>query len=158
MMMQKIGKTDGQTDNSDFIGSSVGQWSKISNLEKCNSLWEGKIIVNQIVLSKIWFLSQIYTILKYIKKKTEKMRNFLSNYKKWASQVPTILGGVCGVGWRGPVKLERKRSVWYLLLRVCVFFFNCYYQSLISGRETGRWSSSPPKFEIFLILSYFPRS
>ena len=86
-----------RTDNNDFIGPSVGQGSKISNLEKFNSLWEGKIIVNHIVSSKLWFISQIYTILKYIKKKTEKrIHKFLSNYKKYASKAPTILGGVFG--------------------------------------------------------------
>ena len=36
-------------------------------------------------------------------------------------------------------------------------FFDCYYQSLISRRETGHWVMFSPKFEIFLIFSYFLR-
>ena len=45
----------------------------------------------------------------------------------------TILGKIFGTKWRNPVKLDRKRKFQYLLLR----FFDCYRQSLISGRETG---------------------
>ena len=60
----------------------------------------------------------------------------------------TILGKIFGTKWRNPVKLDRKRKFQYLLLR----FFDCYRQSLISGRET------PPKFEVFLIFPYFLRS
>ena len=38
------------------------------------------------------------------------------------------------------------------------FFFDCYYQSLIFGRETEHWAMSPLKFGIFLIFPYFLRS
>ena len=31
-------------------------------------------------------------------------------------------------------------------------FFDCYCESLISGRETGQWAMSPPKFKIFFSL------
>ena len=44
---------DIQTDNSDFKVLSIGQGSKKSNLEKCDSLWEGKKTVNQILSSKL---------------------------------------------------------------------------------------------------------
>ena len=121
MMMQKIRQTDGQTDNSDFIGSSVGQGSKISNLEKYNSLWEGKIIVNQIVLSEIWFLSQIYTIRKYIKKKTEKkIRNFLSNYKKMS--IPGTYNPGQGM-WSGVEKSSKIGEEEKCLISTFAVFF-----------------------------------
>ena len=35
----------------------------------------------------------------------------------------------------------------------CVFF-DCYCQSLISGRETGHWAMPLPKFDIFLIFPW----
>ena len=38
----------------------------------------------------------------------------------------------------------------------CVFF-DCCCQSSISGRETGHWAMSSPKFEIFLMFPYFLR-
>ena len=52
------------------------------------------------------------------------------------------------------MKLDKTRKVSYLLLRV----FDCYSQSLISGRETGKQSGhmSPPKFEVFLIVNFLP--
>ena len=43
-----------------------------------------KIIVNQILLSKLWYRGQIYTIPKYIKKEIEKrIYNFLWSSKKY---------------------------------------------------------------------------
>ena len=51
--------------------------------KECNSLWEEKkIIVNQILLSKLWYIGQIYTIPKFIKKKIEKTIAQLSNSPK----------------------------------------------------------------------------
>ena len=52
------------------------------------------------------------------------------------------------------MKLDKTRKVSYLLLRV----FDCYSQSLISGRETGKQSGHmfPPKFEVFLIVNFLP--
>ena len=50
--------------------------------KECNSLWEEKkIIVNQILLSKLWYIGQIYTIPKFIKKKIEKTIAQLSIWK-----------------------------------------------------------------------------
>ena len=47
-----------------------------------NSLRGKKIIINQL-LSKLWYIVQIYTIPKYIKKEIEKrIYNFLRNNKK----------------------------------------------------------------------------
>ena len=46
------------------------------------SLRGKKIIVNQILLSELWYIGQIYTIPKYIKKETERTYNFLWNRKK----------------------------------------------------------------------------
>ena len=40
----------------------------------------------------------------------------------------TILDKIFGTKWSKPVKLDRKRKVWYLFLGV----FNCYLQSLSS--------------------------
>ena len=66
----------------------VGKGSKKINFSKVRlSLSEKKKekIVNQIFLLIRWFLGHIYTILKYIKKKTQKniyLYNILWNYKK----------------------------------------------------------------------------
>ena len=48
--------------------------------------------------------------LRILLSKPEKFSDFL----RWGS---TILGGVFGAGWRGPVRLDRARKVWHLLLR-----------------------------------------
>ena len=45
---------------------------KIQYLKKCNSLWEKKTIVNQILLSELWYVGQIYTTLKFIIKELGK--------------------------------------------------------------------------------------
>ena len=56
-------------------------WDKISaNLTKQIHIWNRvtlslrgrKIIINQILLSKLWYIGQIYTMPKYIKKEIEK--------------------------------------------------------------------------------------
>ena len=42
---------------------------------ECNTLWdekEKKRIVNQILLSKLWYVGQIHTITKFIKEEIEK--------------------------------------------------------------------------------------
>ena len=41
-----------------------------------------KIILNQIFLSKLWYIGQTYTVPKYIKKKIENMYDFQWNGKK----------------------------------------------------------------------------
>ena len=47
------------------------------------SLRVKKIIVNQILLFKLWYIGQIYTIPKYIKNEMEKrIYDFLRNGKK----------------------------------------------------------------------------
>ena len=58
---------------------------------------------------------------------------------------------------RNLVKLDRKRKVWYLLLRV---FFDCYCESLISVRETGHWALgyAIPQIWDFPNISLFPRT
>ena len=52
---------------------------------ECNSLWDGKKekkrIVNQILLSKLWYIGQIYTIPKFIKEEIEKTIAQLSIWK-----------------------------------------------------------------------------
>ena len=42
--------------------------------------WNKKRTVNQILLSKLWYISQIYTILKFIKEEIEKTIAQLSNW------------------------------------------------------------------------------
>ena len=37
------------------------------------SVRDKKIIINQILLSKLWYIGQIYTIAKYTKRETEKI-------------------------------------------------------------------------------------
>ena len=56
---------DRQTENSDFIGLYVGRGSKKSNLEQSATLFErDKIIVHYILSWKLWYIGQLYTILK----------------------------------------------------------------------------------------------
>ena len=50
-----------------------------------------KIIVNQILLAKLWYIGQIYTIPKYIKKEIETTYDFLWNEKKKKKQPPRHL-------------------------------------------------------------------
>ena len=51
-------------------------------------------------------------------------------------------------------------TIVFLMSLLIVFFIKkeTRFQSLNSGRETGHWAMSPPKFEIFLIPLYFLRS
>ena len=52
-------------ENSDFIGLSVGQLFKKSNLEQNQTLFaREKIIIHYMLLSKLWYIGQIYTLLK----------------------------------------------------------------------------------------------
>ena len=76
-----------------FVNSSLdnSNWDKISeSLTKKLHIWNRvrrslrgkKIIINQL-LSKLWYIVQIYTIPKYIKKEIEKrIYNLLRNKKK----------------------------------------------------------------------------
>ena len=53
---------------------------------ECNALWnEKKRIVNQILLSKLWLIGQIYTIPKFIEDEIEKIIAQLSIWKCEAS-------------------------------------------------------------------------
>ena len=52
-------------------------------------------------------------------------------------------------------KTEQEKKCFDIYL--CMFL-DCYYQSLISGREIGHQTMSPHIFEIFLIFFYFLRS
>ena len=66
------------------FGNSVpdnSNWDEISHIltkktvsrTECNSLWdEKKRIVNQILLSKLWYIGQIYTIPKFTKEEIAK--------------------------------------------------------------------------------------
>ena len=52
------------------------------NRAECNSLWdEKKGVVNQTLLSKLWYIDQIYTIPKFIKEEIEKAIAQLSIWK-----------------------------------------------------------------------------
>ena len=54
------------------------------------------------------------------RRKTSVARNIVASKKISFSDLcwTTALGRVFGTGWRGPVKLDRAREVWYLLLHV----------------------------------------
>ena len=71
-----------------------------------------KIVVNQILLSKLWYICQIYTITKYIKKEIEKrICKFLWNRKaNTTSQPPSstfhLEGWTRYFRYRHPVKLH----------------------------------------------------
>ena len=54
-------------------------------MEQNKTLLRGKkIIVNQIVFPKLWYIGHIYTIPKYIRKEIEKrIYNFLCDRKKY---------------------------------------------------------------------------
>ena len=45
-------------------------------------LRDKKIIVNQILLTKLWYIGQIYTIQEYIKKEIERIHDFLRKEKR----------------------------------------------------------------------------
>ena len=66
----------------------------------------------------------------------------------------TISDGVFGQGrgaqwgWAGNEGFDIYFSV----------FFDCYWQNLNSGGETGRWAMSPPKFEILIFTNSLSRS
>ena len=57
---------DRQTEGSDFSGPSVGHGSKkvISGTEECHSVWERKKNRKLNPFMKLWYIGQIYTILK----------------------------------------------------------------------------------------------
>ena len=72
---------------------NTSNWDKISKvIIKKDQIWNRvrlsfrgkKLIVNQILVSKLWYIGQIYTIQKYIikKKQTEKICNFPWKEKK----------------------------------------------------------------------------
>ena len=54
------------------------------------SLRGKKIILNQILLSKLWYRGQIYTIPKYIKKEIEKNKNTISSGTAKKYDLPTL--------------------------------------------------------------------
>ena len=68
--------------------------------------------------------------------------------------VQTILDKICNQSRKSSkIRHQRKNS------DICFcMFFDCYWWSLISGRETGHWAMSPPKFAIFPIFPNFLRS
>ena len=45
-------------------------------------LRDKKIIENQILLTKLWYIGQIYTIQEYIKKEIERIHDFLRKEKR----------------------------------------------------------------------------
>ena len=78
------------------------------------SLRRKKIIVNQILLSKLWYTGQIYIFPKYIKKKIEKIYNFLWNGKNEVSQAPSSTLSI----WRGRLSiLEIDTQLKYLKVK-----------------------------------------
>ena len=68
-------QTDGWADGSKRWNIEVGVPPKKSEFQtECNSLWdEKKRTVNQILLSKLWYISQIDTFPKFIKGEIEKI-------------------------------------------------------------------------------------
>ena len=85
--------------NWDKIGANIAKrihiWSRVRL-----SLRGRKIIINQILLSKLWYIGQIYTIPKYIKKEIEeRIYDFLWEGKKirpsrHLAQLPIWKGGL----------------------------------------------------------------
>ena len=76
------GKTDGQTDRESDVERWVSHLKKSIFPTECNSLWDEKQrIINQIPLSKLWYIGQIYTIPKFIKEEIEKTIAQLSIWK-----------------------------------------------------------------------------
>ena len=76
------------------------------------SLRGKKIIVNQILLPELWYIGQIYTIPKYIKKETERTYNFLWNRKKiqppkHLGQLSILKGGLGILDIDAPLKSQR---------------------------------------------------
>ena len=62
----------------DNIAKKIHMWNRVRL-----SLRGKKLVTNQILLSKLWYIGQIYTIPKYIKKQIEKMmHDFLWEEKK----------------------------------------------------------------------------
>ena len=61
---------DRETEDNNFIGTTVGQGVQkiISGTEECDSLWEAKNNRKLNLSGKLWYIGQIYTLLK----KTEK--------------------------------------------------------------------------------------
>ena len=61
-------------DNSDGDKISNSSTKKVNNSNRiCNSLWdEKKKIVNKMLLSKVWYIGQVYTVPKFIKREIEK--------------------------------------------------------------------------------------
>ena len=47
------------------------------------SLRGNKMIANEVLLSKLWYIDEIYTLPKYLKQETEIIYNFLYNGKKY---------------------------------------------------------------------------
>ena len=73
------------TSNWEKISKVIIKKDQIQNRVRL-SLRGKKLIVNQILVSKLWYIGQIYTIQKYIikkkKKQTEKIYNFPQKEKK----------------------------------------------------------------------------
>ena len=108
------------------FGNSIfdnSNWDKISEgIIKTIHIWKRmrlslrrkKIIVNQILLSKLWYTGQIYIFPKYIKKKIEKIYNFLWNGKNAVSQTPSSTLSI----WRGRLSiLEIDTQLKYLKIK-----------------------------------------
>ena len=68
------------------------------SVTECNGLWnEKKRIVNQILLSKLWLIGQIYTIPKFIEDEIEKIIAQLSIWKceaVWILDIDTQLNSL----------------------------------------------------------------
>ena len=77
--------TDGRMDRwTEKSGIEVGAPPKkinISNTAQLSLGWKKKRIVNKILLSKLWYVIQIYTILKFVKEEIGKTIAQLSLWK-----------------------------------------------------------------------------
>ena len=90
------------SDNSNWDKASVNIAKKSIFGVEWDSLWGKKLIINQISLSKLWCIGQIYTIPKYIKKEIEKrIYDFLWEGKRihpgHLVQLPIWKGGLGGI-------------------------------------------------------------
>ena len=59
------------------------------------------------------------------------------------------------VKWRNKNKVKKSSKIRYYQKTCFCAIFECYYQSFVSGKKTGHFLLSPPKFGIALIITNF---
>ena len=79
-MQQRDAWTDGRKKWHIEVGTPPKNIN-ISNRVQLSLGWKKKRIVNEILLSKVWYIGQIYTISKFIKEEIEKTIAQLSIWK-----------------------------------------------------------------------------